>query len=211
MNKEPTQPETSEELSKVPNTKYQKLFEQFQEIDALPIDQWKQPHILGYICKKFKETFGVEYVFKFNTPLPSKSFELWQVKALSGKLSSRPEILKAYIDWAYAEKAKTAKRKPTSISFLTQDEYTNQYKWKVLAAYQPAQPVVTKLSRVTPLPPEYLQVCQEYQWLTIKTYGDLSFLYHSIESNEIIENRRLTTLAAVSEKGLDITLLDTIV
>ena len=211
MDKESTQPETSEELSKVPNTKYQKLFEQFKEIDTLPVNQWKQPHILGYICRKFKEIFGVEYVFKFNTPLPSKSFELWQGKALSGKLSSRPEILKAYIDWAYAEKAKTVKRKPTSISFLTQDEYTNQYKWKVLGSDQPTQPVIAKLSRSTPLPPEYLQVCQEHQWPAIKTYGDLSFLYSSVGSNEEIENLRLTTFAALSEKGLDITILETIV
>ena len=53
--------ETGGELTPIPNDKYKKFFAKFEEIETLDVSQWKVAHILGYFCKKYKETYGVHF------------------------------------------------------------------------------------------------------------------------------------------------------
>src|ERR1700690_3719454 len=105
---------TGGELTDIPNEKYRKFFEKFKEIDTLRVDEWKVVHILSYFCKKYKETYGVDYKFKFNSPAPSKCFEIFQVKKLAYMLTEQPKLLRDYIDWIYLNKVVKAKRRLTS-------------------------------------------------------------------------------------------------
>jgi hypothetical protein len=192
-----------DKLTSIPNAKYQKLFSQFKEIETLKTEQWKVPHILGYFVSKYKEAFGVDYQFKFNTPAPSKSFEVWQVKALGGKLSSNPQILRGYIDWVFQEKAPETKRRFTSISFLSKEEFLNEYKWSILTKEKQA----LSLDRSTPLPAAYQDALAEVPGM--KTYGDLAFWIQAMKTDQSTNTH--PAILKLEAAGLDFALLEKIV
>lgn len=158
------------ELKTIPNEKYEKFFAKFAEIETLEVSQWKVAHLLGYFCKKYQETYKMDYPWKFNNPNPNKCFEVWQLNTLVAKLSANPKILKDYIDWAYLNLVPKAKRRLTSISFMTKDEVVNPYKVNVLLGGKKN----LNVDRSTPLPAEYHQALGQYL-STITTYGALAF------------------------------------
>jgi len=169
------------ELTDAPNVNYQKLFNKFSEIDTLPIPDWKPGHLLGFFCKRYYIQYNTKYKFKFNSPSPSKCFEVFQIKKLASMLSANPKILKEYIDWVYDTKIIAARKKLTSISFLTVEGLVNEYKFKVLLA--PAK----EIDRTTPLSDEYKKIFFD-AGVALNTYGDLSFLNHMIDMPaEIVE------------------------
>lgn len=160
---------TGGELSDIPNEKYAKFFSTFLEIENLPVSDWKPSHILGYFCKRYEQHYHTKYKFKYNNPAPSKCFEVFQIKKLAQLLSSSPTILKEYIDWVYENKVVKAKRKLTSISFMTVEGVVNEYKVKYLLS--PNQ----NISRSTLLPEKY-QIIFKNKGFDINTYGELAFL-----------------------------------
>lgn len=162
--------ETGGELTGIPNEKYQKFFVKFAEIDTLPVEQWKLVHLLSYFCRKYKETYQLDYAWKFNNPNPNKCFEVWQMNTLVAKLSAKPQILKDYIDWAYDNLVPKAKRRFTSLSFMTKDEVVNPYKMEVLFGKKSSP----NIDRSTPLPEKYHQALGKY-FSSITTYGALAF------------------------------------
>lgn len=166
--------ETGGEFVGVPNDKYAKLFAKFAEIETLEVAQWKPAHLLAYFCKKYKETYGVDYAWKFNNPNPNKCFEVWQLNVLISKLSANPQILKDYIDWAYQTLVPKAKRRLTSISFMTKDEVLTPYKMNILLGGKNNLSV----DRSTLLPEKYYSIMVRFNYAHVKTYGDLAFLYH---------------------------------
>ncbi len=164
--------DTDIEISTVPNDKYKKFFDKFAEIETLDVAQWKVAHLLGYFCKKYKETYNLDYAWKFNNPSPAKCFEVWQFNTLCAKLSANPKILRDYIDWVYTTHVPKTKARFRSISFITKDEVVNDYKLNVLLAGQKNLHV----DRSTPLPAPYQTILKEVASLSIGTYGDLSFI-----------------------------------
>jgi hypothetical protein len=162
---------TGGELTDVPNDQYKKFFDKFAEIKSLDIKQWKPVHILAYFCQQYQNTYHTNYQFKFNSPSPTKSFEVFQIKKLAMLLSSSPEILKEYIDWVYQNKVTKTKRKLTSISFLTQEGTVNEYKFNVLLFGKRD----LNISRSTVLPEKYKLVFDQAN-IKVNTYGDLAFI-----------------------------------
>jgi len=159
------------ELGKAPNDKYAKFFEKFKEIETVPVEQWNVTHILAYFCKKYKEQYNIDYSFKFNSPSPVKCFEVFQVKRLAMLLTSNPTLLREYIDWVYSNKVVKAKRRLTSISFMTNEGVVNEYKVGVLLAGKKN----LNVDRSTPLPNNFKSVFQE-AGTAINTYGELAFV-----------------------------------
>lgn len=188
-----------EKLSTIPNDKYRKFFEKFKEIDSLKIEEWKKTHILAYFCKKYKLAYNIDYSFKFNNPAPSKCFEVWQVSSLCGKLSSDPQILKEYIDWCFEVIVPKAKRRLTSISFITRDETLNPYKMNLLSGIK-SRP---NIDRSTNLPSKYLDILAN-DFPAIRTYGDLSFIWN-------IEPLSGELLSKMNEAGFDENILKEII
>lgn len=191
------------DLNDVPNEKYKQLFEKFKEIDSLDTSKWKVPHILGYFCKKYYDTYKVKYKFKFNSPAPSKSFEVFQVKKLASGLTSDPVLLKEYIDWVYLNKVTKAKRRLTSISFMTVEGIMNEYKFNVLLKQDNRNDTI---DRSTPLPEKYKSIFTDIGY-TINTYGELAFLSH-MSDMPVYVNR---AFIAAKENGLDLSILDKVV
>jgi hypothetical protein len=172
--------ETGGELTTIPNDKYKKFFDKFAEIDTLEVAQWKVAHLLGYFCKKYKETYNEDYHWKFNNENPSKCFEVWQMNTLVSRLSANPQILKAYIDWAYDNLVPKAKRRFTSISFITKDDVVINYKMTVLLAGKKN----LNVDRTTPLPDNFKAPFQEIG-VFVNNYGDLAFLSNMEQTPEM--------------------------
>lgn len=191
------------ELSNIPNEKYAKFFSKFDEIDTLDVSQWKLVHLLSYFCRKYQEAYQTPYAWKFNHQVPTKSFEAWQMNTLAAKLSANPKILRDYIDWAFKTLVPKAKRKLTSISFMTKEEVVNDYKLNVLLAGQKSLHV----DRSTLLPANYRDILRETANLTILTYGDLAF----IAQMEPLPDNIAKSLNKMVESGFDREVLSRIV
>lgn len=162
---------TGGELTDYPNDKYRQFFEKFTEIETMDVKDWKPVHILAYFCKKYQEQYNTKYQFKFNSPSPAKCFEVFQVKKLAMLLSGNPNILKEYIDWIYQTKVVQAKRKLTSISFMTHDGVVQDYKMNILLKGKKN----LNVDRSTPLPDAYKKAFTE-AGTAINTYGELAFV-----------------------------------
>ena len=190
------------ELTDCPNDKYRKFFDKFNEIEHLNIIDWRPTHILAYFCKKYQETYQVKYQFKFNSPSPLKSFEIFNIKKLAMLLSSNPQILKDYIDWIYLEKVTKAKRRLTSISFMTHEGLVNDYKINVLLSGKKG----LNINRSTELPAQYALVFRE-AGVTMKTYGELAFMSQMSNMSQSL----LDAFNKISELGFDREILSRIV
>jgi len=193
----------SDILPKAPNDKYQKLFDKLKEIETLPISEWKYQQLLMYFCQKYYNAYKANYAWKFNNPAPSKCFEVWQMSVLSSKLSSNPKILRDYIDWAYENIVPKAKRRLTSISFMTKEEVINDYKLNVLFAGMKG----SNVDRSTILPANYQDAIREASGISIKTYGDLSFLSQMNPPDEATAK----ALAKITDMGFDMEILKRII
>jgi hypothetical protein len=189
------------QLGDYPNDKYRQFFEKFPEIESLDIKDWKPVHVLAYFCKKYQDQYNVKYSFKFNSPSPPKCFEVFQVKRLAMLLSSNSAILKAYIDWVYENKVVKAKRRLTSISFMTGEAIINEYKNNILLAGKKN----LNVDRSTPLPDNFKVVFQDIG-IFANSYGDLAFL-SQMEKTPDME----LAFSRLSELGFDQDILGRIV
>jgi hypothetical protein len=200
-NRKEKEEETGGQLTDLPNEKWKQFFAKFPEIETLDVEQWKPVHILAYFCKKYQDQYGVKYQFKFNSPTPLKSFEVFQVKKMAMLLSSSPKILKEYIDWVYLNKVVKAKRRLTSISFMTNEGVTGEYKMNVLLAGKKN----LNVDRTTPLPTKYVDVFQDIG-ISVSSYGDLAFL------NQMEPTPELTSaFERINDLGFDKEILGRIV
>jgi hypothetical protein len=188
-------------LTDLPNDKYAKFFATFNEITQLDVEQWKPSHILGYFVKKYKDVYKIDYKFKFNSPSPNKCFEIFQIKKLAMLLTSQPALLKDYIDWVFENKVVKAKRRLTSISFMTNEGIINDYKNNVLLGDSN-----TIINRSTLLPGKYKSIFANIG-LTINTYGDLSFISQMDSLSTELKN----AFIEIERLGFDNTLLGRIV
>jgi len=190
-------------LSPIPNDKYKKFFEKFAEIETLDVSQWKVAHILGYFCKKYKQTYGIDYSWKFNNQSPTKCFEVWQANTLAAKLSANPKILRDYIDWVFVNYVPKTKARFRSVSFITKDEIVQDYKLNVLLAGQKN----LQVDRSTPLPSNYCDILKELAGINVSTYGDLAF----ISQMDPMPDNIAKAMEKLAEFGLDQEVLKRIV
>lgn len=159
-----------------PNSNYEKFFQKMLEFKSLDSSKWNKNHLIGYFCQKYYDKYNELYNFKFNTEQPSKCFEIFIMNKILIGLSSDPVIIKKYIDWVFDTKVKNAKRKLTSISFLTNESEMNFFKTKYLNnSFQ--------VDRTTSLPDNVKSI------VSLNTYGDLAFMLaiDCEESNKIKE------------------------
>lgn len=199
---------TGGELSDYPNDKWKVFIEKSLEAEILPPDQWKPVHVLGYFCKKYFDAYQVKYQLKFNSPSPTKSFEVYQIKKLAMALSADPVILKEYIDWIYEIKVAKGKRRLTSISFMTVDALVNDYKFNVLLGKKKQ----LQVDRSTLLPREIKEIFKAIDY--VRSYGDLVFVYRTLENNS--DNSQVSpdlvaAIAALKTSDFDFSILERIV
>jgi hypothetical protein len=197
------QPKLSQKQSQFnfPSVHWEKFFGKFKEIEALPIGEWKDAHLLGYFCKKYKDHYGLDYTFKFNATSPSKSFEIFKLHSLMHMISSDPTILKDYFDWFFETKIALKKKKITSISFVVEANSANEYKFKKLAMNKSQV-----IGRTTTLPPNYLSIVEKLG-ANCKTYGDLAFI-NRMNNAGSADKESEQLINELTSAGFDLTVLD---
>ena len=174
--------------------KYEKLFSSFNEIDSIPVEEWKSNHVLGYFIKKYKKQYNIDYSFKFDKPQPSKCFEVFTIKRLGENLTTKPTVLKDYIDFVFDNFVKKAKRRITSVSFLLTEKFLIEYK-KVYFNNQGKQ---ENINRYTELPSKFAM-----PEINVNTWGDLAFIARS--GSHIDKIKHLISI------GLDISILERVI
>ena len=194
---------TGGSLGEVPNEHYRKFFNKFKEIETLDVKEWKVVHLISYFCKKYKEHFNLDYKFKYNNSAPSKAHESFIIRKISVSLSSNPQIFKDYIDWVFLTKVVKAKRRITSISFLSVEDIMNDYKINVLLKNDKRP---TNIDRSIQLPKEYKLIFAEAGY-NLENYGDLAFMS---QASEMPENF-IKAFDRIKEMGFDLSLLEKVV
>lgn len=169
-NKMQNQENLDAKISENYSTFYQKFFDKFSEIKTLEVKEWKLVHMLGYLCKRYEEYYGMKYSFSFSSTSPTKSYEMVKMNRIVQMLSSDPIILKGYIDWVYDKKVIQRKKKITSLGYFANLGMINEYKFEVLS--KDASMVI---DRTTALSNRYLSIVAKYN-KDISTYGDVAFL-----------------------------------
>lgn len=188
-------------IKKYPSIYWEKFFNKFLDINTLPIEQWNTANLIGYFCKKYKDYYGLDYTFKFNSNSPGKSYEVYLFNKLSNMLSSNPQILKDYIDWVFAIKIMAKKKRITSMAFLTDTNSVNDYKFNKLLFDKNKS-----IDRSTTIPPIYTNIINKYGF-NITNYGELSFIKKCVDSGNGEQSYK-TMLNELSGGGLDIAVLD---
>lgn len=184
------------ELTSAPNKRYETFFAKFKECDTLPPSKWKVPHVIGHFVKLYEAKFGVKYSFKFDRA-PSSSYEAYQIKRLSGALSSDPVVLKDYIDWVFESKLKDDRYTFRVIGFLVNEKFIHEFKMTTKKK--------TVITRTTILSPSILQILEDLGFNNVSTYGDLAFLKQAMQhSDEDADAKRYgVVFERLTEIGFD--------
>jgi len=173
---------------------YKKFFNKFEEINSLPITEWKVVHLLGYLCAKYEAYYNLKYSFKFNNPAPSKSYEVYQIKKLSNMLSSDPTILKQYLDWVFDKKIIEKNKRITSLGYFTHLDIINEFKFKFLFNKK-------TIIRTDNLPDSIINICSKYG-VSISNYAELAFVKKMPDKSDLINE--------IKDTGFDLNILDKI-
>src|ERR1017187_4879873 len=177
-------------------TPYIKFFEQFKDIDTLEVSQWKTPHLLAHIARRYKEYYNIDFTFRMNASAPSKAYECIQIAKLKQMISSDPQIIKNYIDWIFDKKIIERKKRITTLAIFCDVSLINEYKWQIID---------NQIDRKTPLPKNLLTIAQ-YIDDTIQSYGDLAFIRQSSDLMPGMKNM----FDELQKAGLDIRMLEKI-
>lgn len=159
---------------------WQKFLAKFADIETLKIHEWKEVHLLAYICKRFEELHKTKFALSFKRA-PSKCEEIrWVQKIIAMMNSSNMKILKEYVDFVYDYKIVPKEIKIRSLGFFLTPGFGNEFNTYYINK--------RKISKSTELPPEYKQIADTLQ-LPVATYGDLAFIKMALEQSPDSESR----------------------
>ena len=181
------------------DNEWQQFLDKVEEYAHHASDKWTTYTLLAYFLVKYRETTGVSFIFSPNKRGPTKSRELkqaatiWEMfnKGRYTKLASKEEklaykdqlvnILKAYIDWAFAVKFRGRQTTVTGLGIFAVANFMNEFlQWHKVSANQLP-------GRADPLPREFLDwvKANAADILTkqqLRVYGDLNALYNFVEA-----------------------------
>ena len=167
-------------IDTAPNANYEAFFKKIASYEEVPEQEWNKNHVLGYFVFKYNSHYNKKYVFKYNAPQPSKSFEMFQASKLTINISQDGSILKKYIDWFFD--SKLANKKITSISALLKESVMEEFKYLFMKNI-----LNNTIKRTDILPINIYNIVSVFN-PAIKTYGDLAFLYASNSSLALFED-----------------------
>lgn len=159
---------------------WQKFFNKFDEIKELRVSQWKDVHILAYICDRYEK----HYAMKFSVSIkgaPTKSPDMYMIKKIKASLNTTDNaIIKEYIDWTFDTIIIPKKYKLKKIGFFITAGFINEFFF-----YRKNKK--NNITRSTPVPETYKNIANEIG-IDINTYGDLAFICMAIEAGSSSED-----------------------
>jgi len=153
---------------------YQKLHQLIDAVDIIPMNDWTSMHYLAYICRKYKEKFGIDYMLTYEAA-PSKSYEYKLTSKMALMLGAKAcegEKVRIYIDWFFENY--DGKKPFRSVNAITKPD--------AVLKYLEQKTKNTKPTIYTKLPQAYVDVIEKFSSIAyIKTYGDLLYFKKAAE------------------------------
>lgn len=161
------------EISQI-GKRWETFFKKLNAHRDLPIEDWKEYQILGYLVSKLESYLQRKFAFSL-AGQPSKCSEIFFIKKIIYSLDTKdPEIVKSYIDWVFDKKIIPQKVKLRSVGYFHNSSFANQFLDEVKKSKQ--------ITRATVLPDEYKTIVSFFK-APAETFGDLAFIKKVIESN----------------------------
>jgi len=156
---------------------YDKILRTIPIVKDVDPNEWTITNSMMYIAYKYKEKFGQDFVFTFDS-VPSKCIEYKMTSRcwmMLGAKAGDGSIVKGYVDWFYGDYK--GKRRFTSMGALAKPNLISEYK------EVKSKPVEVKTAAV--LPGDIVVVLQQFEDSSyIKTYGDLYFFMENLKSDK---------------------------
>lgn len=158
----------------LPSKWWANFFKKFNQINDVPVHEWKPIHQLSYFCYRFYQHYGKKYSFSLRGQ-PSKCPEIFLIKKAMACLgTSNQKTIREYIDWVFDYHIIPKDRKIRSVGFLSNPELCNEFHLHRKEA--------NKITRAKELPDEYKSIISGLG-LSLDTYGDLAFAKQALDQN----------------------------
>lgn len=183
---------------------WQKFLLKFKEIEQLEISSWKEPHLLGYFCQKYHQTFHDTFALSFKGP-PSKCTEIYLIKKTMAMLDTLdPHMVKDYIDWIFESKIIPGRLHIRTVGYLTTPGFGNEFK--------SSRSKKNKITKSSKLPLAWKSAIDSSE-VSAETYGDLAFIKMALEASPNSESRKpyKQLFSNLIKLGLEPSLLDSLV
>ena len=155
-----------------PNAYWRRFEKRLQEFESIPVNEWKEEQILGYLLKRYKDEYGIDFSLSYYGA-PSKCPEMYCTRRTLTALGiTDGTVVKQYIDWVFDSIIKPQRTQIKSLAFFFTQTICNQFK----AKYKKNN----KITRSTELPGHYLDAAIALG-LSPRTYGDLAFAKMAVD------------------------------
>jgi hypothetical protein len=157
---------------------WQKFFNKFLETPHIPVSNWKEHHLLGYILHRCSIAYETPLSLSFSSA-PSKCEEIVFVKRMIVMLGGvGMEIMKKYVDWVFDKKIIPNRMKIRKLTLFLNtslaNEFINEYSKNIDGGNVNKALQSNILTRGSELPNHILEIIKS-QNMELKTYGDLAF------------------------------------
>jgi len=178
------------------NAAWRKFFNKFNEIETLKPLEWKEVHLLAYICKRYEALFKNKFSVAIKGA-PGKSPDIYIVKRIIASLNTtNTRTIKEYIDWVYDNKIIPKRVHFRKVGFFLTEGFANEFLHNRMKK--------KTITRSTPLPESYKDIAKDLG-IEVNTYGDLAFIQLDVERKpEDTQNPRYILLGNLELLGLDL-------
>lgn len=187
-----------------PNASWKKFQQRLDNYDSIPVQQWKPDNFLGYILKRYKDNYNINYTLSYSGP-PTKCSEIYCVKRMMSFLGGEnpdPLMVKDYIDWVYGSVIIPKKMQIESIALFFTSTLIREFKSKYSK--------IKKITRSTEIPIPYVDIIRSSGYDDIVTYGDLAFIKMALEQDSEYNQEYRDLFSQLSSKGFDFNKLETL-
>ncbi len=159
---------------------WQKFFKRFEEIETLKVSQWKDVHVLAYICKRFEQHYGRKFSIAVKNA-PTKSPDVRLTKCMMAMLgTTNMHIIKEYVDWIYDKKIIPQKKNIRTLAYFMMQGLGNEFYFE--------REKNNKITRSSVLPDEYKSLAEAIG-VNVNTYGELAFIKKALDQAPDSESR----------------------
>lgn len=149
-----------------PNSSWLAFIKRMDLFQSLPIDQWTQDQVLGYLLSLYEKQYGFKWSLSYSGA-PTKCSEIYCLQRTYNNLGTASHaMVKQYIDWVFETKIAPQKLSVKSLGFFFTKKICEEFKLNASK--------ITKITKSKELPVNYIDKAGEFG-LTLNTYGDLAF------------------------------------
>lgn len=157
-----------------PNAYWRRFKERLTNFESIPINEWAEEEMLGYLLKRFNDHYGIEFSLSYSGP-PSKCPEMYCIRRIMENVGTKKGwIMKEYIDWVFDSIIIPQKTKVESLGYFFNQKICNRFK----GVFRERQ----KITRSTALPNDFIIAAQN-NGFDIQCYGDLAFMKMAVDND----------------------------